>query len=457
MKPNLSEPFLLGLTLAAGLAAILGWVYSERIGNAGVIIDEPQFAANAESSGARIVAVLATEKVVLATDGSRLFRAIKADPTWRPVTTPGLTTWLGRFAQVSAGARRLYFFPTRSDFVSVIDEPGTGHTHALSPKEAREWNRPRTFGLYASGADGSDWEPVNRDYDFEDALAVADGTLYAIASLHEGAERKIRAILSRDGGRSWEDITHNAERTGVGRISGLLPDPDHPNLVCLRCEGMRGYILQAEDSLFNWTPSRESSWQSKHETSSDFFGTHFYGSGIENFYDYLLDATFGNYFRFPFGSRTSIEAFELAVDRTQYEFQKEGPKEVTATIRFRRGDHASALQDLIGAVDFWGLRIEDGTGRRSLLLPSVVTATMGGPEVYERVRRDYDRRQELVKREVIAGRSYRRKVDLSKLITFERPGVYQVQLSYACPFWAGEGRARWTGGFSGPVMTVRIH
>jgi hypothetical protein len=58
--------------------------------------------------------------------------------------------------------------------------------------------------------------------------------------------------------------------------------------------------------------------------------------------------------------------------------------------------------------------------------------------------------------ELDAKRSYTREVGLDKLFTFPGPGVYRVQLVYASPWWAAEGRAHWTGSFGGNVMNVTI-
>lgn len=170
-----------------------------------------------------------------------------------------------------------------------------------------------------------------------------------------------------------------------------------------------------------------------------------------------MDAPFGNYFRFPFGNQTSLDPFELALDRSEYEFSMEGPKEVTATLGFHRGDHTAAIMDLDGAAAFWGLKVEDASGHRTIVKSRVEWRTDTDPcEQYDLTRVDYDHRANLFKGELILGRAYRRKIDLAEPCTFTPSGVYQGQVIYASPFWTGKGRARWIGRFSGPRVKVTV-
>jgi hypothetical protein len=460
-----SEPALLGLTCAILFAAALGWVLHGRNGDlatSGSVIDEMPLPPVPSSEEApppdrRIHAVLQIETDVLATDGTHLYHAKKSDSQWRLVPTPESMSWLGHFAAHPIGSNKIFFYPERVDNVSVIDDLKTGMTRDLPPKEAREWNRQHPFGLYASDPEGREWERVNHEYDFSQVMVTIDGTVYAIASLHEDAERKDRVLRSKDAGRTWDDITHGATSGGFGRVHDLIPDPDHPNLVCLRCVGRRVTVVQAEDDRFDWKADTEWRWQERHSTAQGFFGTGYHFGGIENISDYFLEPTFGNYFRFPFGNRTSIDPFELVLEREEYGFEAKGKKEVTAILRFRRDDHAAAIMDLKGATDFWGLKIEDDAGRRTTIRPLAERlAYEGADDAYDRVRQNYERRAGLLKAELIAGKAYRRRVDLAQLCSFDQPGVYRVQLTYACPFWAGEGRVHWTGSFGSPLVKVTI-
>src|SRR5579862_5905311 len=156
MRP--SEPALLGLTCAVFFAAALGWILHVRIEDIardGSIIDEVPLPPVPSSEGAppsdrRIHAVLQTGMAMLASDGVRLYRATPSDLRWRLVPTPESMWWLGHFAVHPKGAQKIFFYPERFDNVSVIDDLKTGVTRALPPKEAREWNRQRSFGLYSA-------------------------------------------------------------------------------------------------------------------------------------------------------------------------------------------------------------------------------------------------------------------------------------------------------------------
>jgi hypothetical protein len=395
----------------------------------------------------RIPSVLDHGSIVVATDGAHLYRATKAERHWTLVETPKAMSMNGSFALCPGAARPLLFHLKRPEFIGVPDEGNNGVFHTVSGVEAWKLSAQSTYGLYGAGPGAEDWELVTADYDFEQVLA-AGGLLYGLGSRHQEEMRKDRILQSRDGGRTWIDITHNALDLGIGRCFGLIPDPEHPLQVRLLFQGVRVYVAQAGDDRFLWTSGRQvDAWE------EDFFGPHYFYSGIQDSTDYMFPATFGNYFLHPFGNRTWIEPFELTLDQAAYTFGGEGSKNVIATLRFRRADHAAAVMDLTTGTDFWSVRVEDAAGERSQIRSA---AELRADADYTGAEREYARTSGLIGRQLISGKTYSRAVDLARLFDFSKPGVYKVQLRYACPFRAGSGRSNWTGGIGSVPVTVTI-
>jgi hypothetical protein len=398
-------------------------------------------------------AVLPTGSCVLASDGVRFYRATLAEKVWRPLAIPEGMSADGDFAAAPGAAKPVLFFPSRSEHIGVIDDPKTGAVHHLSREEAWRWTAKGPHGLFGATSDGDGWELLNGTFDFWSVLGVSDGVLYALATPHEAEKRLDLVLRSKDGGKTWDDITNNAMKLGVGRCETLMPDPDHPRQACLLFQGLRGYVVQAPDEEFQWRAAREAGWRFRHPDSPEASFPAFYYSGVESASDYQLWATLGNYFQYPFDGRLRIQAFDLDLDRASYVFPAKGPKEVTATVRFRRTDHAAAFMDLPGATDFWSVRVTDPQGRT---FPMRAGAETAADRDFTQAELSYSRSPGMFSTVLQGGKAYRRTVDLGRLFDLSTPGVYTVRLCYGCPFVTGAGRARWRGSFSSAPVTVRI-
>jgi len=385
-----------------------------------------------------IQSVLSRPHDVLATDGTRLFRANRGDRTWRHVPTPARMPLRGVFGPSPAPADLLFFYTPRSD----------SHGQAIPAAD-------QSYGLWKSNDGGGTWELATDVFDFRDVFWHPDGKLYAVTAAPADAKR-LAILRSADRGKSWEDITHGLDAPVNFTYPRLSQNPDRPHLVCLRYQGaIRGVLAYAEDDKYVWKTGRD---VRRPVTEADFLGTNFRFSGIESISDYTLQATFGTYFEFPFGDSTHADPFGLVTDKAAYDFPLNGPKPVRVTMQFRREDHPAAIMDLPDKTDFWGVRIVDPDGNRITIVPEAARrANERTPkDAYQQAEREYAEKPGLRKIELVRGKDYERAVDLDKLFTFPRPGTYKVQLTYACPWWAGEGRAKWTGGFGGPAMTVTV-
>ena len=367
-----------------------------------------------------------------------MYRATWADRQWRPVATPKGMSARGRFAKAPPALGQIYFY---------APPPWPAKEEALNEL------RSNPQGLYVCGAKETEWRLVTDEYEFKDVLA-AGGNLYAHVARRKGEPWKDAVLRSTDGGKSWDDITHRALNLGMGGIDGLMPDPDHPDLVCLSCHGIRGYVLQATDENFEWSGQVEWKWHERHaQDEAGFFAPLYAFTGIDSISDYLFPATFGNYFDYPFGDRTDIAPFELALDREEYTFAAADPKPVKVTLRFRRNDHTAGIMDLAGAGDFFGLRIMTPDGERVVVEPR---ADHQAERDEKATQGAYEKKPGYLTRQLTDKSPYARTLNLETLHGFQKPGTYKVQLTYACPWWVGQGRGHWTGSFNGRMVTVTV-
>lgn len=402
--------------------------------------------------GGPIESVLVREKDVLATDGLSLYRATLADRKWHAVPTPADVPLGGKFVVPPAeqiGSDTVLFCATAPEMALVIDDPKTGATRLVTGDAARGKER---YGLYRSVDGGTSWKLLSDAQDYQFVFWHPDNTLYALAG-KKGFVNPTHIYRSKDSGGTWEDISHGLDSAGYGGLVSIFQDPDHPALVCVGAQGVRGYVLHADDDSYQWHGEQETEWDRSHPTDEKFLATNYSFGGIDSISDYLFPASFGNYFSHPFGRRTEIDAFESKTEKSEYTFAQDGPKPVRVTLRFRPTDHPAISYDLAGATDFWGVRMIDPGGKRTTIVPKVQQHP-GKDDAT--VQKEYEQRKEIVHVHLTSAHSYTREVDLDKLVPFPLPGVYRVQLVYNSPWWAVEGRAHWTGEFGGNVMTITI-
>lgn len=55
-----------------------------------------------------------------------------------------------------------------------------------------------------------------------------------------------------DSGKTWNDTTHSLTLYSGFGYAHLIPDPDHPSLVCIVIHDRHGSITQARDDRFDW-------------------------------------------------------------------------------------------------------------------------------------------------------------------------------------------------------------
>ena len=122
----------------------------------------------------------------------------------------------------------------------------------------------------------------------------------------------------------------------------------------------------------------------------------------------------------------------------------------------RLSEPVAAEQFTTSYPDKSGNKEENPAGQRKTVRPRAERRAQAVTPTYAETRKWYERKVGLLKKELTAGKTYVRTVDLEELYGFSKPGVYKVQLTYARPFRAGEGRDHWTGGFGGQRVWVTI-
>jgi len=303
-------------------------------------------------------------------------------------------------------------------------------------------------GLYLSQDGGLTWKLVCSDHSFREVFLHKSGGLYALAARKPEDDYATQMLLSKDLGRTWRDITGKAALEFVG----LFRDPDHSELVCVEGQGLRAYVLQAQNGDYEWQIFREWEWWEKHETDEHFFQPS-YSSTWRLYYH---EASLATFFERAFPSWARLPALELATERDTYRFEKQAEKIVPVEIRFWRADCKVKLVDLTRAPECFGLRVVDAEGKRIETWSPAIMAISKARETLPEVQAEYRRREDFIIRELSKGHSYRRSVDLGKLYDFGRPGTYRVQLEYNSLGLAERERGEWPGSFRSRVITVTI-
>ncbi len=376
----------------------------------------------------------------IASTDEGLFRASSIDKKWYHLECPPALPVMGRFVYQSNPVNTILFITTS--------------------------------GLYGSNDNGQTWSLLSNAYNFQSAFLHNDRSLYAIVTTKreitnppqiaqdipwqvtkpDGEQYYIRDIIivSKDFGRTWQDITGNIP-AGV-RLYGVFQDPDHSDLVVLLGNSIRNYIFQSSDKSYDWQMSIEWIWSSSHAKSEDDFFQKGYSTQTILF---ELPGTLGNYFAHSFGSSPYLPAFDIALGQNAYEFTPADKKFIEVSIVFLEEQDAPVLVDIRDSSPLWGVRVITPTGQRIEV-----------PVTSDRLSRDAHSKGETLmtnrtgadfERFIVSKKqSYTRLLNLDSLTDFSAVGVYKVQLIYDDSFLADRNQGEWVGMFASNVFTVTI-
>jgi hypothetical protein len=189
----------------------------------------------------------------------------------------------------------------------------------------------------------------------------------------------------------------------------------------------------------------------------------------------MLQATILNYFAHDFGQGVTLPGFDIAPQKSAYEFGKDQAKVIQVSVPFlpepvaaeapeKRGHGfwdvyypppTITIVDQKSGLDLWGLNVVDPDGKRTNVQPKI------SKSVYESIDQDSKRQQlretaGLQAQEISQGKPYKRMIDLSQLYNFSVPGAYKVQLIYESVCLSDPVQGEWIGDFRGRVFTVTI-
>lgn len=368
----------------------------------------------------RLSAVFDAGSYVLAVTEKTLYRADSQKRVWARLNPPAEMLLEGTFARSPKDANAVYF--TKLD--TAID---------------------RVPGIYYSGDRGSSWKLVSKEYPFTSIFVHDSGDLFAMAA--KGDPWTANSVLtSKDNGRSWRDLSAGVR--GL-RLLQILPHPKHTNLVCLVGNGIRNYVLHAEDERYQWTWTREWDFWPKHPDEQRFFADRYSTTWTL----YMHFATLGNYFDYDFRGRTHTCAFRLVTDKPQYRFGKDEPKQIQATIRLYPEHLKVKLVDTPVGQAVWQGKLKTPDASYVSRLPSASREAISEKAQNIKSARQSDDFRVV---ELTAETPYRRVIDLERLHRFDQPGIYKVQLIYNSVGVADREREEWPGIFTSAPFEVEI-
>jgi hypothetical protein len=382
-----------------------------------------------------------------------LFRAALKTKQWQRLKLPPGMPPNGKFATQPGKSPVLIYVAMRSAF------------------DSRPPRREARYGLYLSRDDGDTWKLVSERDDYGATLLHPSGALFAVTGA-DGVNFGTKVLRSPDLGKTWRDITGNAHV----QLCHLEPDPDHPGLIRIDGWALRDYRLTADDENYHWKITREGARVRGRRPTNEFFSR---DSSSSTLY-ILYPATLANYFHYDFGNQASVHALEVVVPRTRFAFAR-GARVVVPVQVVLHYDPACALAewrkaaaeghryprpepphiklaDVPEGIDFWGLRVESADGQIEKDPPDRHVWITGKQTESSKAEEDSKPKEPLKYRVVDLSPSspYSRKIDLSCLASFAKPGEYRVQIIYCSAGATDREKDEWGGLFTSPVFTVVI-
>lgn len=386
------------------------------------IADEQQ--SRSEIDHAPLVAVTRLKSEIFASNRFGLFQCNDVSKQWTRLHTPAEMPAGGRFGTNHADETLLVYY------ISLYGAP-----------ERDEYQ----FGIYVSNDQGTSWDLVSEHPHYRYVLLTTSGVLFAIANN--------KVLESHDMGKTWREIYSDSMT-----VFSIFEDPDHPDLVCLRGYGLRGYVLQASDDRYAWNKIREGTWYEKHPLPffrQRYFVTH---GGLHH-----LPATLSNYFQYDFSNQIDIPSFELTTGVRRISVSQNAKSiRVPATIRFHsRNDVAKQKETIVTLIDSltscgaWRICVEHNGEQISKSAPVIENLR------HQVKDRDAKRKQILGEDhwksiELSPSKEYHREIDLSQLFEFRDPGTYKVQLIFDNSWQSGPQASHWCGSFASSVFEVVV-
>jgi len=396
----------------------------------------------------RLDQVLRRKSDVLVTSNAGIFWSNSELKEWEKRTLPAEMPTGGRFGVVPEGSAQILYYTVRWNKLTDGQRPG----------------------IYGSTDAGLTWQLLSEGDDYGPVALLENGALFAVTNAMQ-LNRHAIVEVSRDMGKTWRDISGKS----FGEIYRLFPDPDHPGLICVEANSIRGYILQADDESYDWKATRSWEWHPERREKVP-FGRSYSTSAAQNPL-YMFWATIRNYYEYDFIYGASSPAIDLRADGERFAFRAGDVIAVPITVRFLqdlRNGKTPIVEKLIdhpSNLGVWGLRWEFN-GERSYKSPDIVASVyrIRDEDFATRIKGlpgfQAEKKNALIEGlkndpawktvEFSATAPYRRMLEIGKLGDLARPGEYRVQLDYESTYLADRKEGQWVGSFSSPVFTVVI-
>lgn len=368
----------------------------------------------------RLNAVFDAGAYVLAITEKTLYRANAQERVWTRLRPPAEMPLDGTFTRSPKDTNAVYF------------TAASGGTN-------------QTPGIYHSEDRGSSWRLLSKEHRFTSVFVHDGGELFALAARNDSFMAD-GVFTSKDNGRSWRDLSAGVR--GL-HLLHVFPDPKHTNLICLVGNGIRNYVLHAEDERYQWTWTREWEFWPKHPDEPRFFA----GRYSTTWALYMHFATLGNYFDYDFDGRRETCAFRLVTDKTTYRFGKGEPVQIQATIRLYPEHLKVKLVDLPVSQAVWGAKLKTPDTNYVSRFPSV---SQGATEATSPKNGAFRTSGDFRTFELTSDTPYRRVIGLDRLHRFDQPGTYKVQLIYDSIRVADRELGEWPGVFVSTPFEVEI-
>lgn len=390
-----------------------------------------------------IRSVLRREHDVFVSNGVGLFRAELSVQTWTQLPLANGMPVNGYFAKQPSNSKIVFYYVPKW-ITAMVPEANT-----------------QIPGLYASQDSGQSWRLVSKSDDYGPVFLHPNGKLFAVTN-GGNLMGTARIHLSNDLGENWRDITGGSTM----EIISIFVDPDHPDLVCLVGNSIRGYILQAADEGYAWQETREWEWRRRHNNEKDFFSRFYHTTTTL----YELHATLLNYFAHDFGNRAALPAFDIVPQKDAYTFSQAQAKVVQVSVPFlaepwkKNPNGAWSIQfpgptikllDERDGTGLWGLNVEAPDGKRTRI-GSLVSTLVYKSNERAKIQLQLRETGGFRTQDTAPGKPYVRQIDLGKLYDFPIPGTYKVQLIYDSACFENPVHGEWLGGFAGRAFSVTI-
>jgi hypothetical protein len=305
----------------------------------------------------------------------------------------------------------------------------------------------KTSGLWISGDTGKTWTQVLKE-NVSDAFIHPDGSLYAVVArttrtpFPPGGDSvsstdakgipyypSIHLLVSRDGGRNWNDITPQL-RPAFG-LWGIVQDPDHVDLICVRSDQImhlsRTFIFQATDKNYHWRENRSDEWHHELSSVDDLFERPMSGTATSIS---ELPANLENFFKFPYprhGRNPTLPTYFLKAEKTAYQFHLHQPMPIKVSSFFLDAGASITVTDHPDPQIFWGLKVQPQGGALTWANPKTAELNTDYSD-HEAKLAAYTNDPHNFRRQVDQEHPYERTINLRDLYEFKQPGTYRVAL-----------------------------